>query len=147
MLVFAETPENTAAVVRWMTARIPHMHGETFGPCVAGGVVLDGSVVAGVAFHDWQAAYGTMQCSMAADTPRWAAPGVLKAMFHYAFVTAGANKLFTTIPHTNVRALRFNAGIGMRREAVLRHQFGPKQHAVIFSMMRAEWRRSRWVQE
>lgn len=147
MLIFAETQKNTARVVQWMVARIPHMAGGDFGPCVAGGVVRDGAVVAAVAFHDWQGGYGTLQCSMAADTPRWATRGVLTALFHYAFVTAGANKLFTTTPHTNERALRFNAGIGMRREAVLRHQFGPKQHAVISSMMKSEWQRSRWMQE
>ena len=63
---------------------------------------------------------------------------------NHVFITAGANKLWTAMPHTRERAIRFNLGIGMKREAVLRHHFGPKAHAVICSMMRDEWARSRW---
>jgi RimJ/RimL family protein N-acetyltransferase len=147
VLIFAATPDETQAVQEWVVSRIPHMHGGTFGQCVAAGVVRDGAMAAGVIFHDWQPEYRTLQLSMAADSPRWAAADVLRGLFRYAFATAGANKLWTATPHTNTRALRFNHGIGMKQEATLRHHFGPKSHAVICSKMRAEWERSRWFQE
>ena len=50
-----------------------------------------------------------------------------------------ANKVWTCIPADNERAIRFNVGIGMVREAVLRHQFGPKRNAVVFGMLAREY--------
>ena len=144
MLIFAATPEEAQAVEGWIVPRIPHMHGGSFGLCMAAGVVRRGVMVAGVVFHEWQPEYRTLQLSMAADSPRWATADVLGGLFRYAFVTAGANKLWTATPHTNTRALRFNHGIGMKQEATLRHHFGPKSHAVVCSMMAAEWQRYIW---
>lgn len=146
-LLFARDENETRLVAEWIVARVPNMRGGGVGPCVAAGVVRDGCMVAGVAFHDWQPGYDTMQLSMAADSPRWASSAVLRGLFRYAFVTAGANKLWTATPHLNERALRFNIGLGMKREATLRHHFGAKSHAVVCSMLRAEWQRSRWFGE
>ena len=145
VLIFATRPEDAVGLETWVVDLIPHMHGGTFGPCAMAGVLRRGELVAGVAFHDWQPEARTMQLSMAASSPVWATREVLAGLFRYAFETAGAHKLWTAIPHKNARALRFNAGIGMKREAVLRHHFGLKSHAVICSMMSDEWRRSRWV--
>ena len=134
-----------AAVARWVAERIPHVAGGDFGPCAALGVVNGaGGLVAGAVFHDWQAAAGTLQVSMAAATRVWARPAVLETLFFYAFATVGANKLWTATPHTSAAVVRFNEHIGMTREAVLRHHFGPKRHAVVCSMLRSEWERSRW---
>jgi hypothetical protein len=144
VLIFAGTDEERALVVAWAAERIEAVRGSDFGPCQAAGVVVHGQMAAAVIFHDWQDGARTMQLSMAADSPRWAAPAVLRGLFRYAFVTAGANKLWTATPHTNARALRFNHGIGMKQEATLRHHFGPKSHAVICSMIAAEWQRSKW---
>jgi RimJ/RimL family protein N-acetyltransferase len=145
-LLFATQPDEAALLEQWVIDHIPHCR-RGFGPAVMAGVVQSGALVAGVAFHDWQEEHLTLQVSMAADSPRWASAAVLKGLFRYAFVTAGANKLWAAIPHTNTRALRFNAGIGLKREGCLRHHFGHKSHAMIHSMMRAEWQRSRWFGE
>ena len=63
------------------------------------------------------------------------------AILRYPFVQLAVNKCWTAIPHDNERAIRFNKGIGFKQEAVLRHQFGPKRHAAICSMMRGEYLR------
>jgi RimJ/RimL family protein N-acetyltransferase len=42
---------------------------------------------------------------------------------------------------TNPRVIDFNLAIGFKREATLREHFGPKDHAVITSMLRPEFRR------
>ncbi|MFC3231267.1 hypothetical protein ACFOGJ_28725 [Marinibaculum pumilum] len=144
MLVFAQGEAENRGLAAWTAARIDHVDG--FAPPCQCAAVTDaaGRVVAGIVFHDWQPAAGTLQLSMAAESPAWASRAVLAALFRYAFVTNGAAKLWTATPHRSERALRFNLGIGMRREAVLRHQFGPGRHAVICSMLAREWRRSRW---
>lgn len=144
MLVFATRPEDICGLEAWTVGLIPHMHNGTFGPCVMAGVLRRGELVAGVAFHDWQPEARTMQLSMAAASPIWATREVIAGLFRYAFGKGNANKLWTATPHKNERALRFNEGIGMKREAVLRHHFGAKSHAVIYSMMAEEWRKSRW---
>lgn len=125
----------------WVAMQIPHVAGFGFGPCTAIGVATENEPVAGIVFHDWQERAQTLQCSMAATTPRWAAKGILRALFFYAFETAGANKLWTATPHTSHRVIKFNRGIGLKPEATLRHHFGPKRHAVICSILRSEWER------
>lgn len=81
---------------------------------------------------------------MAATSPRWASPSVIRGLLSYCFNQLGVNKAWTATPHTNTRAIRFNKGIGFRQEATLRHHFGPNVHAVICSMIKTEWEASRW---
>jgi RimJ/RimL family protein N-acetyltransferase len=129
-----------ADVAEWVASRIPHVGKDGFGPCAAIGVVsLQGVLMAGVVFHDYQESFGTVQLSCAAETPRWASRNVVRAILHYPFVQRGLNKIWTATPHENERAIRFNKGIGFRPEATLRHQFGPKRHAVVCSMLRSEY--------
>lgn len=145
MIVFARTDAEKQALREWAGSRIPHVGRDGFDPGAQCAAVFRGDLLAAVVlFHDWQPMARTLQCSMAADTPLWASRYALRGLLAYAFITAGASKLWTAMPHTSERAIRFNLGIGMRREAVLRHHFGPKVHAVICSMLRDEWARSRW---
>ena len=144
MLAFPKSPGEVEALAGWVASRIPHVGDAGFGPCAAVGVTLGGRLVAGVVFHDWQTGARTMQLSMAAVTPRWASRAVLTGLFFYAFGTAGAMKLWTATPHDAARVLKFNRGVGLKPEATLRHHFGPRRHAVISSMLRSEWERSRW---
>lgn len=132
-----------AEVAAWVAARIPHMAGGAFGPCAAIGVVVGNEMVAGVVFHEFQPAHGTMMLSMAATSPRWATRGHVRGLLAYPFQQIGVHKLWTLTEAQNQRALRFNKGVGFRQEAVLRDQFGPKRHAVVCSMLAREWRK-RW---
>lgn len=129
-----------AAVGEWVARRIPHVT-TPFVNFTAIGVSIDGKPVAGVVYSDYVEEFGTMQLSMAADTPRWAGKGVIRALLHYPFEQVGINKLWTSTLATNERALKFNKGVGFTREAILRHQFGRKNHAVICSMLANEYRK------
>lgn len=146
-MLYPATPAENAALVRWCAERIPHVAGGDFGPAQAIGVVRHHRMAAVVVFHEWQPAFGTLQLSMAAETPSWASTAVLRGLFAHAFITQGANKLWTATPHDAERVLKFNRGVGMKAEATLRHHFGAKRHAVICSMLKAEWQRSRWKAE
>lgn len=129
-----------ADVAEWVAHRIPHVNGIGFGACKAIGVVSQqGQLMAGVVFHDYQPTCGTIQLSCAAETPRWASRNIVREILAYPFVQVGLNKIWTATPHENERAIKFNKGIGFRPEATLRHQFGPKRHAVICSMLRHEY--------
>jgi len=141
--------EHSAALAGWAAGRIPHVGAAGFGHCTAIGIAsgdgADDELYAVAVFHDWQPVAKTLQVSLAARSPRWATPSTLRALLHYVFEQAGANKLWVAIPDDNVRAIRFNIGIGMIREAVLRHHCGWNRHAVILSMLEPEYRDSRWV--
>jgi RimJ/RimL family protein N-acetyltransferase len=137
LILYGESDE----VARWVAARIPHMQGGDFGPCVGVGVVRGNRLAAGVVWHDYQPALGTMQASVSADDPRWAYPATLREIFRYPFGQLGLRKIWAILPHTNDRALRFVLGVGFVREAVLSEQIGPRLHAVIAGMKRGAWSR------
>ena len=128
-------------IAGWVAQRIPHMHGKPFVDFSAIGVTHAGGLIAGVVYNELYPEYRTLQLSMAAESPKWARRGIIKALLHYPFEQLEINKLWTATPHTNERAIRFNLGIGFKREAVLRHHFGPKSHSVICSMLKSEYRR------
>lgn len=145
MIYYPANASENAKLMAWCVDHIPHVRGGTFGPGQAIASVGTDCLHGVAVFHDWQPLYGTLQVSCAAISPRWAFD--VAQMFDYAFADAKALKLWAAIPHDNTRALRFNAGLGFKSEATLRHHFGSKRHAVICSMLRSEWQRSRWCAE
>ena len=126
------------AVAEWVARRIPHMDGGGFRDYVAIGIADDNRPVAGIVYNEYYESYGTMQLSMAADTPRWAQKGIVRAALHYPFMQIGVRKLWTVTPHKNNRAIKFNLGVGFIQEAILGHHFG-EQHAVICRMYRKDF--------
>lgn len=126
-------------VAAWVAKQLPHVGAAGFGPCRAIAVVSNSTPLAAIVYHDYQAALGTCQISMASTSPLWAKPQTIVELLAVPFVQYGCRKIWTCIPSDNVRAIRFNYGIGMVREAVLRHQFGPKRAAWIFGMMADEY--------
>jgi len=125
-------PAMTAGLAEWAAARMPHVAG--FGPCWAVGVVRRDALAAVAVFHDYQPEGGTTQVSMAAETPRWASRPVVAAILGAAFsgrLGQPVRKVWSAMASGNARAIRFNLGIGFKREAVLRHHFAHGVHAVI----------------
>lgn len=149
MVALIHGPDVSDALAKWAAARIPHVGDAGFGPCQAVGIASSPSMSAQlygvVIFHDWQEQARTVQLSTAAESPRWV--WGVKPLMRYAFDQLRAFKIFTATPQDNERALRWNAGIGFKREAVLRHQFGPGRHGVIYSMIEPEYRASRWCEK
>ncbi len=96
-------------------------------------------MAAGVVFHDWQPEFQTIAFSIAADSPIWTAPPIVRALLSYPFEQLGVNKLWTATPIQNDRAWKLAKVLKFTREATLRHHFGHKKHAVINSMMRDEY--------
>lgn len=126
-------------IAGWVTERLPHVN--DFGDCRAIGVISGGQLIAGVVYNEYQEQYGTIAVSVAADTPRWAAKGIIRAMLHYPFQQLNVNKVWSAMMHTNERAIRFNKGLGFTQEAVLKDHFGIGQHAVITRMLKSDFTR------
>lgn len=137
------------ALAKWCAARIPHVGEAGFGPCRAIGIATgtgpDDKLLAVCIYHNYQPTYGVVEISFAAKSPRWATRANIRALLSVAFEQYKVRKVCLQIPSDNTRALRFNAGIGMRREAIFRHHYAPKRHAVVVSMMADEFR-AKWKQ-
>lgn len=144
-VVFPQTEDVRRYLENWAAERIPHVGAAGFsGPVMPAAILNDaGRLRAVIVFHEWISAYRTLQVSGAAETPLWAKPGNIKALYHYAFVVAGAHLLWTATPE-DLSAWRFDKNIGMKEDGTLRHRFGPGRHAVMCSMTADEWRQSRW---
>ena len=130
----------------WASSRIPHMRGRPFGPCRAIGVMrgtdpndMAAPMQAVVVFHEYQEYEKTCQVSVASRTPLWARRDVLAGLLSYPFDQLGVNVLWSAMRHTNERAIRFNEHLGFKRDGVLRHRFGWKDHAVVTSMTKYEY--------
>lgn len=133
--------DDSENVADWVAAQVPHVGRVGFGNCKAIGVVSnDGAPLCGVVFHDYQPLAKTMQISLAAVSARWATRNILGDILHYPFEELGLFKVWSVTPADNERAQRFALGIGFRKEATLRHQFGPKNHAVFVGMIAPEYR-------
>lgn len=135
-------PELTEHLAGWAALRIPHVGTAGFGPCWAAGVVRRNELAGVVVYHDFQPATGTVQVSVAAESPAWASRDVVAALLRLPFagkLGAPIRKVWSAMASGNERAIRFNLGIGFTREAVLRHHFAHGVHAVITSMMHREW--------
>lgn len=135
------------ALAKWCAARIPHVGKAGFGPCRAIGVATgnqpDDTLLAVVVYHDYVPSYGVCQLSMAARSPKWASREAIRGLLSVPYEQYGCRKVWTATPSDNLRAIRFNEGIGFRREAILRHHYAPRRHAVICSMLRNEFE-ARW---
>lgn len=128
-------------VSHWVAKHIPHMASD-FGPSSAIGVIDEsGNPMAGVVFHDYQPTYGTIQLSAAAENPRWATKKIIKAILGYPFLELKVHKVWTATQHGNLRAIKFNKGIGLTQEATLKDHFGTGCHAVICRMLMKDYER------
>jgi RimJ/RimL family protein N-acetyltransferase len=128
------------SVADWVAERIPNVSGGGFKDCTAIGVVgSGGKPLAGVVYHDYQPEFGTIQISMASDSPVWAQKGIIRALLHYPFIQLGAFKAWIAVALDNKHGLKTFQHIGFRREAVLAHQFGRRRHAVILRMLQPDY--------
>lgn len=124
------------------------MDGLDFGPCRAIGVVagrdpgnLDAKVQAAVVFSNYHPTKKTCEVSVAATTPMWARPDIIYALLSVPFEQFGCDLIWSAMPVGAERVIRFNEHLGFKRESVLRHRFGWKNHAVITSMTKFEFQR------
>lgn len=125
------------AVAQWTAERIEHVGADGFGTIAGGiGIVSGNRLIAGCVYHDWQPKFGTIQLSLASESPMWARRENIKGLLAYAFDGLDVYKVWTATPSDITAAIRVNKHIGFTQEAILAHQFGRKRHGVICRMLR-----------
>lgn len=143
-LIWAESEDDKELICTLVGDSIAHLGGTDFGPCVAGAVVgKDHKLKAGIILHNYQPDWRTIEVSAAAFARRWAHPDILRQITEYAFVQLRVYKLYAHV-RLQSDALSFMMHCGFKREATLRHFYGPGLHAVVVSMIHPEWKKSRW---
>lgn len=128
-------------IAGWVAERIPHVGADGFGPCSAIGVAKGEQIIAGMVYHDYQPAFGTIQLSMAAESPIWARREVIAGLLAYPFVQLGCFKVWTLTPIENERAIKVNIHCGFTKEATLAHQFGRKRHGVVCRLLQPDFQK------
>lgn len=130
----------SAELLAWAAPKIKELHGQPFPDnATAMGVERDdGELIGVIAFHSWEPWYGTIEVSAVATDARWLlARKAIAAMYDYAFITCGCQKIWSRTPRSNERALRLVRALGLTYEAILPRQFG-SDDAVISHRFREE---------
>lgn len=122
----------------WVAERVPKMNcGDDFGADAMGlGVYQADKLIAGVIFHRYTGF--DVNLTIAADTPDWAKPGVLRALADLIFNKWGCLRLTTMVGASNRRAIRLNNGLGFVCEGILRRGLDGTEDAIIFGMLKEE---------
>lgn len=124
-------------VLEWAEARLPGIDMER-----AQGIgVADpktGEMIAAAIFHNFRG--HDVEIGFAADSPRWAQRGVVRAIFDYVFNQLGCVRVTTIIAETNNRALRLNDGLGFVREGRHPNGMAPGVAAISLGMQKEDCR-------
>lgn len=127
-------------VARWVADLLPDVRSQGFENCKAIGVIgKNGEPLGGAVFHNYQPGFRTMSVSVAAVSAQWLTRRIITDILSYPFLEMGLFKVWSAIAIGNLRSQRFCSGIGFTKEGTLRHQFGYKNHAVMYGMTAPEF--------
>lgn len=121
----------------WVARRIPNADPSWGGRARALGVAIGSEIVAGMVLFDYDKRFGHAEVAFAADNPRWATRTTIAKLLSWPFGQLGCQRLTTLIAASNKRAIKFNEGIGFRREGLIRKAYGDED-AVILGLLRVE---------
>jgi RimJ/RimL family protein N-acetyltransferase len=115
------------------------------GEHIAFGITVDGKAVAACIFNNYRPmAHGAdLRVIIVSTDPNWCRKGILKTLFGYAFDTAKCSRLTAVIREGNEASVKLCAGLGFRKEGVLRKGYNGKTNALIFGMLRHE---CKWIE-
>jgi RimJ/RimL family protein N-acetyltransferase len=110
-------------LAEWIANRIPGMSANDLRRHAATvGIVLKGELIAAMACGGKER--GNVEITFAADSPKWATRETIAKLMRWPFVQLDCHRVTTRIAASNHRAIRFNEGIGFKREGVIREGWG-----------------------
>lgn len=123
-------------VADWIAARIPGMSADNLRRYAATlGVVIEGQLVAAMACGGKER--GNVEITFAADSPKWATRDTIRRLMAWPFEQMDCHRVTTRIATSNERAIRFNEGIGFKREGLIRLGWGDED-CVLLGLLRSE---------
>lgn len=124
-------------LVYWIAKRIPGLDPEVMKPlCRCLGLVVNGEIIAAMALGLWER--GNVELTFAADSPRWATRDTIRRMMAWPFAQLNCHRVTTRVHAGNARAIKFNEGLGFKREGLIREGWGPGEDCVLLGLLRSE---------
>jgi len=108
---------------------------------VAIGVARNNDLLAVAVFENYRTSNGkplSIECSIAADSPRWITKGTVRAILSYPFLQLGVQRITALVHETNERSVKFLNGLGFVREGYIRDALENGAGVYITGMLRAE---------
>ncbi len=93
----------SAVVAQWVANQKPFNPELGFGNCTAIGWSIDGVMVAGTVFHNYDKAAGVIELSSASKDPRWLSRETIRLMFSYPFDQLGCQMVVLRVSEKNAR--------------------------------------------
>lgn len=131
-----------ALLLEWCGARL----GCVFpSGAVAMGVARENDLLAVVAFENYrkgsQGEPLNIECSIAADSPRWITKGTVRAILSYPFNQLRVQRVTAYVREDNTRSIKFLNGLGFIREGYIREALENKTGVYITGMLRDDAKR------
>lgn len=126
-------------VLEWANSRLP---GVDMARATGIGVEdpVTGALIAAAVFHNHRG--HDIELGFAADSPRWAQRGVIRAIFSYVFDQLGCVRVTTIMAEANARAIRLNEGLGFVVEGHHKNGMAPGVDAVSMGLQKGN---CRWI--
>ena len=137
--------DHGASVARWVAQHPPFDPERGFGNCTAIGFTDDdGTLIAGVVFHDWNEAAGIIELSAAADSPKWLTRKSLDLIFRYPFEQLQCQMVFlrTSARNTDRGINRISKAFGFEQITVPRF-YGRDEDGILHILTDDQWRAAR----
>lgn len=95
-------------------------------------------IIAAVLYHDYAAMGdgGKIEISMAAEDPRWARKGIIRALLHYPFIQLHCHVVICTTNRSNERTRKFLKGLGFSERGTISNR--PYADDTVIYQMRIE---------
>jgi RimJ/RimL family protein N-acetyltransferase len=108
----------------------------------------DGALVAGVVFNSNRQDFGAWEVSGVSVVSHPCSIEMANEIYRFAFQQlSNANRIEARTSVDNKRARRMLRNLGFVEEGVQADYFGPRNHAVMARLLKAEWERKRRIAE
>lgn len=129
-LLFSKDPKYNIELCKWVTGRLFMTRvlrdGDysTIAVAEIDPVAGKSKIIAGILYHDYcpLGDGGKIEMSMYAESPKWAQPGIIRALLHYPFIQLKCHIIVCTTTRTNRRTRRFLEGIGFKERGTLNNR-------------------------
>ena len=127
-------------IAAWVLQRISATDGD-FGPGIKAIGMIDehGRFLAGVVYHHWDPAAGTISMAAAAVHPRWLSRRVLQRVFDYPFAECGCQMLMIRLPADREQLLHQLAVGGFAFDKI-RRLYGRDKAGIVATLTDDDWR-------
>ncbi len=126
-------------VAAMVAQRIPNV---SFDRYTALGVVRRGKLLGGAVYHNFVG--HDVQVSVAFDSPGWALPGTLRALFDYPFSQLGCRRMTAMVGRKNKQSRKLTEGMGFKLEGVHPKGLDGRQDVMSYGLLKED---CRWIKD